>query len=193
MRGLTRTAPPAVEPVSLSEAKAHLRVDATDDDSLIQGLIAAARQTAEEHLRRALITQNWRLTLDRFPAGPVIALPRPPLASLAAITTYDEADAATVMPAADYLVDSAETPGRVVLRQGRVWPPVGRRAAGVAIDFTAGYGAAATDVPEAIRQGILMLIGHFYERREAAVPDGRIAALPFGVAALWRPYRVLGL
>ena len=70
MRGLTLVTAPASEPVSLAEAKAHLRIEAADDDSLIGALITAARQSAEAHMRRALMSQTWRLSLDRFPAAP---------------------------------------------------------------------------------------------------------------------------
>ena len=70
MRGLTLVTAPASEPVSLTEAKAHLRLDSADDDSLITALIRSARETAEAHMRRALVSQTWRLSLDRFPAAP---------------------------------------------------------------------------------------------------------------------------
>ncbi len=207
MRGLTLVTAPASEPVSLAEAKAHLRIESADDDSLISALIAAARQAAEAHMRRALITQTWRLTLDRFPAAPqawwdgvrqgadmpgdgsVIELPRPPLVSVTSVTAYDDADNATVAGAASYFVDTDGKPGRVVLRSGQTWPTALRVAGGVEVLFVAGYGAAGA-VPQAIRQGILMLIGHLFENREA---EAGAAALPAGVAALWRPYRVLGL
>jgi uncharacterized phiE125 gp8 family phage protein len=79
-----------------------------------------------------------------------------------------------------------------VLRSARTWPVVGRAAAGVEIDFAAGYGAA-TDVPQAIRQGILLLAGYWFENREAVSPDGPAAEIPLGVAMLWRPWRVPGL
>lgn len=210
MKGLTLVTPPAAEPVTLAEAKAHLRVEIADDDALIADLVAAARQAAESHTRRALITQTWRLTLDRFPGKPLpwwdgvregadvpepanaIELPRPPLQSVTSVTAYDDADAATVMAATDYFVDSDHEPGRVVLRSGKTWPVVLRVAAGVEIEYVAGYGAA-TDVPEAIRQGLLLLVGHFYENREAVAAAGAVSELPLGVAALWRPYRVPGL
>lgn len=61
-------ATPAAEPVSLIEAKAHLRVDFTDDDLLIGALLTAARQHAETITRRALVTQQWKMTADQFPA-----------------------------------------------------------------------------------------------------------------------------
>lgn len=210
MRGLTLVTAPASEPVTLAEAKAQLRVEVADDDALITDLIAASRQAAEAHMRRALITQTWRLSLDRFPGRPLpwwdgvregadipeaanaIELPRPPLASVTSVTAYDDADTATVAPAADYFVDTDREPGRVVLRSGRTWPVVGRVAGGVEVVFVAGYGAAGA-VPEAIRQGMLMLIGHLCENREAVGAAAAAAALPLGVAALWRPYRVLGL
>ena len=210
MNGLTLVTPPAAEPVTLAEAKAHLRVDIANDDSLITDLIASARQAAESHTRRALVTQTWRLSLDRFPGKPLpwwdgvregaeipepanaVELPRPPLQSVTAVTAYDDTDAATVMPAADYFVDTDREPGRIVLRSGKTWPSVTRVANGVEVVFVAGYGAASA-VPQAIRQGILMLVGHTYENREAVVTDGAAAELPLGVAALWRPYRVLGL
>lgn len=212
MRGLTLVTAPASEPLSLAEAKAHLRIESADDDSLISALIAAARQAAEAHMRRALITQTWRLTLDGFPAAPrpwwdgerqgadmpgastsghgsVIEMPRPPLVSVTSVTAYDDADNATVASASSYFVDADAEPGRVVLRSGQTWPVAGRVANGVEVLFVAGYGAASA-VPQAIRQGMLMLIGALFENREA---EAAADALPLGVAALWRPYRVLGL
>jgi hypothetical protein len=210
MRGLILVTPPAAEPLTLAEAKAHLRIDGTDDDALIGDLIAAARQAAEEHTRRALVTQTWRLTLDRFPAKPLpwwdgvrqgadvaaaanaIELPRPPLASVTSVTAYDDADTATVMPSADYFVDSDREPGRIVLRSGKTWPTVERVAGGVEVVFVAGYGAAS-DVPEAIRQGVLLLVGHLDENRETTAVGAAPAEIPLGATALWRPYRVLGL
>ena len=207
MRGLTLVTSPASEPVSLAEAKAHMRIDSAADDSLITALITAVRETAESHTRRALVTQTWRLTLDRFPTSPlpwwdgvrqgadtpgdgsVIELPRPPLVSVTSVTTYDDADNGTVTPAASYYVDADNEPGRVVLRAGQTWPVTLRVAGGVEVLFVAGYGAAVA-VPQAISQGMLMLIGGLYENREA---EAAAPALPLGVAALWRPYRVLGL
>ena len=207
MRGLILVTPPAGEPVSLTEAKAHMRIDSADDDSLIAALITAARQAAEAHMRRALVSQTWRLSLDRFPVAPqpwwdglregadmpgdgsVIELPRPPLISVTSVTVYDDANNATVAGVSIYYVDADSEPGRVVLRSGQTWPMAGRVAGAVEVLFVAGYGAAGA-VPQAIRQGMLLLIGRLYENREA---EAAAVALPLGVAALWRPYRLLGL
>lgn len=59
---------PAVEPISLAEAKSHLREDGDEQDSLIQMFITAARQQAEMITRRALVTQQWKMVIDRFPS-----------------------------------------------------------------------------------------------------------------------------
>src|SRR3954471_1677907 len=80
-RLLVRTGAPAVEPLTLGEAKAFLRVDGTDDDMLIADLIVAVRMLAEGWLRRSLIGQSWQLAFDGgvpetvwLPMGPAIAI-----------------------------------------------------------------------------------------------------------------------
>ena len=185
---------PATEPVSTSEAKSHLRVDTTADDTLIGTLITAARQHVENHLRRALITQTWELVMDAFPAGDVIRLPRPPLVSVTSIKYTDVAGSESTFSSAAYVVDTDSTKGRVVLKSGESWPSDTLAAAnGVRVRYVAGYGSAAA-VPNPIRQAILLLIGTLYENRESVlVAQGvTVAQLPFGVEALLMPYRIFG-
>lgn len=198
---------PAAEPLALAEVKLHLKVDTAADDALIANLIVAARQAAEEQGAIALVTQVWRLSLDAFPASPLgwwdgwregiaaaagagaIPLPRPPLMSVGAVRAYDDADVAAVMPPADYYVDTAAWPGRVVLRAGKSWPAVALRpAGGVEVEFSAGFGADGSAVPWAIRQGLLTHIAWLYRNRgdEAA----GAAAMPAEALALYRPYRL---
>ena len=185
---------PATEPVSTSEAKSHLRVDTTADDTLIGTLITAARQHVENHLRRALITQTWELVMDAFPAGDVIRLPRPPLVSVTSIKYTDVAGSESTFSSAAYVVDTDSTKGRVVLKSGESWPSDTLAAAnGVRVRYVAGYGSAAA-VPNPIRQAVLLLIGTLYENRESVlVAQGvTVAQLPFGVEALLMPYRIFG-
>ena len=185
---------PATEPVSTSEAKSHLRVDTTADDTLIGTLITAARQHVENHLRRALITQTWELVMDAFPAGDVIRLPRPPLVSVTSIKYTDVAGSESTFSSAAYVVDTDSTKGRVVLKSGESWPSDTLAAAnGVRVRYVAGYGAASA-VPHPIRQAVLLLIGTLYENRESVlVAQGvTVAQLPFGVEALLMPYRIFG-
>ena len=146
------TAPAAeAEPVTTAEAKAHLRVDTTADDTYIGTLITVARQNVEAHLRRALIHQTWELVLDEWP-GRVVVLPKPPLASVTSIKYTDRSAVESTVSSGSYLVDTDTEPGRVVLKSGETWPAVVlREASAVRIRFVAGYGAARSSVQQAIR------------------------------------------
>lgn len=195
--------PPAIEPVTLAEAKAHLKVDTTDDDALLTALIAAARARAEWHTGRAFITQSWKLWLDIWPgaigcddlpprlsASPpsAVEIPLPPLQSVSSITSYALDDSATVMNSALYQVDIASAPARVALKIG-VAPPVNLRAMNaIAIAFNAGYGDAESDVPDAIKRAILMIVADLYANRGDAAMETSAAAL-----ATLMPYRILHL
>lgn len=182
---LALTNAPQGEPVTLAEAKAHLKVETDDEDALITALITAARSRAEWFTNRAFLTQSWTLWLDVWPASGIVEIPLPPLVSVASITVYGTDDSATVLDAAAYRVDCASVPGRIALRNALSPPVVTLRVIdGIAIAFTAGYGAAA-DVPVALRQAILCIIADLYCHR--GDEDGLI-----GVRAqsLLAPYRV---
>ncbi len=182
---------PAAEPVSLAEAKAHLRVDITEDDSLITALITAARQHAEAITRRQLVTATWDLTLDGWPDGDTILMPLPPLQGVTSITYKDSGETVYALLATDYIVDKAEEPGRIVLAYGKTWPSAALYpAAAITVRFTAGYGDAAA-VPQAIKQAILLLVAHWYENREATIGGAIQREIPFAVEALLWPYRAL--
>lgn len=180
---------PATEPVSLVEAKLHLRVDATDEDTLITALITAARQLVEEETWRALVTQTWDYVADDWPMGDILALPRPPLQSVTSITYVDEDGVTQTIAAADYIVDTYQN--RVVLAEGAEWPSDDLYpTSAVRVRYVAGYGAASA-VPGPIKSAMLLLIGHLYENREAVASGAGVASaeLPLGVRALLAPYR----
>lgn len=183
--------PPASEPLTLAEVKAHLRVKHASEDALITALIATARQHLEglaAHdgiLGRALITQTVKLTLDAFPACGLIDLPRPPLLAVTAITYLDPDAAEQALATSVYAVDTAGLVGRVRRRAGQSWPETLADLGAVAITYTAGYGVAAA-VPQPIKQAMLLLIGHWYMSR---TPVG-VTAESFAVEALLAPYRV---
>lgn len=183
---LTVVTAPAVEPVSLTEAKLHCRVDVSTDDDLITALVQAAREIAEDISRRALITQIWKLILDEFPDTDEIKIPLPPLQSVTSITYKDQDGNASTFSSDDYIVNTDSEPGKVVLAYGSSWPSTTLYPTGaVTIQFTAGFGDASTDVPEKYRQAMLLLIGHFYENREAIATTGAVPKeIPFGVEAL---------
>jgi len=180
--------PPASEPITLAEAKPHLRVDITDDDTLITNLIIAARQYCEKFQNRAYITQTWELWLDVWPEKDYITIPLPPLQSVVHVKYYGTDDTEYTMDTADYFVDTKSEPGRVALAYGKSWPTTTLRPAnGVAVQFTAGYGDAASAVPETVKQAMYLLIGHWYENREATLAGTVSREVEFAVhSLLWQ-------
>jgi uncharacterized phiE125 gp8 family phage protein len=199
-RSLTRQTAPAVEPVTLAEAKAHLRVDVSDDDAYIGTLITAAREWCEQYLDRTLVDTQWVMRFDAFPPDGThdIELPRPPMVSSGTATavaltfTYENGTTATYSTAS-YRVDRASTPGAVKTLYGQTWPPHLLDDNAISVTWWAGYGASGSSVPAAIRSAVLMLVGLFYEKRMAA-DAGSLAEVPFGVKSLldahrWGSYR----
>jgi len=190
---LVLTSGPAVEPVTLADAKAHLRVDGTAEDTLISSLIVTSRLHVEAAVGLALITQSWSYFLDAWPLGPALRLPLRPVQSIAAVRLYDENAAVTTIDPATYLLDGAGSPPRLVRQGAIVWPKPGRIANGIEVAFTAGYGNAAADVPGPIRQAILLLIAHWYDHR-SPVEIGHLAEpVPDMVSELLGPYRTMRL
>jgi len=179
---------PATEPIDLTDLKNDIKVDSdlTADDSLIDALITAARRWAEGFLGRALITQTIELTLDKWPDGDRIEVPRPPLQTVSSVKYYDQDDTEATLSSANYLVDTASSPGRIVLNSGESWPTTALRPAnGVIVRFVAGYGDAASDVPATMVQAVRLLVGHWYENRLAVASTGAVPKeVPFGVEAL---------
>ncbi len=189
---------PAVEPLTLAEVKAHLRVDHTDDDNTIALYIKAARQYLEgpySFLGRALVTQTWELVLDEFGTDE-IKIPLPPLQSIVDIRYDDTAGNEQVVSTADYYVDTVNEPGWVVpVTTG--WPTPVDAVNSVRIRFIAGYSPTtdsppdlAGNVPWDIKAGMLLHIGSMYSHRETVVVGQTVAQLPWGAENLLRPHRI---
>lgn len=190
--GLSQTSAPAVEPITLQETKDFLRVDTADDDALLDAMIVAVRDDAERKLRRALVTQTWEYTVDRFPDGAdPILLPRPPLSSVTSVQYWDTASTPVeqTWAASNYSVDTTRWPGRVQPVDGTFWPAEDARLNAVTVTFVAGYGNPV-DVPGMIRQTMLVVLNTLYEHRESMVV-GTVAAklADLDTDALYRPYR----
>ena len=187
---LILNAGPAVEPVSLAEAKAHLRIDGTAEDTLIGSLVVTSRLHVESALGLSLVTQGWSWLFDAWPRGREVKLPLRPVQSIAAVRLYDEAGDSAALAAETYLLDGASSPARLVRQGALVWPKPGRTANGIEIAFTSGYGDAATDVPEPIRQALRLLIAHWYEHRTPFEVGPAATPPPDMVEQLLAPYRI---
>lgn len=189
---IKRTTPPAAEPISLAQAKLHLRVDHAEEDTLIQGLITAARMDCEDRIRQTLITTGWTLALDAFPGEySCIELPMPPLVAVTAVQYIDATGTLQSLDwAATTAVDFIGQPARLVPLQP--WPATSPlRPNAVQITYTAGHGPAAADVPMPLVQWMLLAIGDLYANRERSADRPKV---PQGFAdSLLDPYRIYDL
>jgi len=162
---LVMTSPPAVEPVTVAEAKAHMRIDTDAEDILIGSLVLTSRLHIETALSLALITQSWKFTLDRWPKSREIELPLAPLRSVGSVHVIDASGNATTVSDQSYLVDLASRPPRLIWNNS-VPPLPGRAAKGIEIDLTAGFGDSAAGVPAPLKHAIPMLAAHRDEPRD---------------------------
>ncbi len=175
---------PAVEPVSLAEAKLFLRLSGEAEDEIVAALILGARLAVEQLSRRMLIAQTWRARFDALPKSGLLVLPVAPLIEVEAVTVADGEGGAVTVPAGDYEVDRGGAVPRIAFA---VPLRPGTRLGGIEVTFRAGYGETATDVPEPLRQAVRLLLAHWFENRG----DVAGAGIPEMVLALVRPYRSL--
>lgn len=187
--------PPAADPVTLAEAKKHLRVDYSTEDDLIGDLIKSATRHLEGRhgiLGRALVTQSWALYLDAWPVDSVgrkrrrVEIPLPPLRDVTGVVYRDTDGVERTLSAANYIVDKRGLVGAIQLKGTAQWPAIEDHPEAVRIEFEAGFGDA-TDVPEPLRQSIKLLVGHWFLTREAVGQVGTPVAM--AVEALTAPYR----
>lgn len=213
-RGNRLGAGPAVEPVTLTELKTHLRIVGTDEDTYLTQLIIDARQELEDTTGLAFITQNWILTLDRWPRSnerwwdgvrqgaigdiygdvqPVsLELPRYPLISVDVVTVYDEDSNDTVVTIANtFDVDVSFLRGRLTLQRGATWPVALRANDAIVINYTSGYGASAANVPAPLKRAIRNMAAYMYEHRGDC--NGEDAYLTSGAKDIMDRYRAVDL
>lgn len=185
-----RTAAPSVTPVSLTEVKAHCRVEGTDSDAVLTALLNAAVDHLDGWtgiLGRCMVTQTWRQDFSGFGC---MRLPLWPVASISTVTYYDADNAQQTLSTDVYTLRSDALGAYVDLKPDQSWPGVYARPDAVSVTFIAGQ--AAADVPAALKAAILLLTSHWNENREA-VSEGSMSPLPFGVSALIAPYRRVGV
>ena len=175
---------PAVEPITLAEMKAYLRVDEDEaaQDDLISGLMKAARLTVEAASRRILIEQGWRVVLDRWPRDGVILLPLSPLIAVDAIRITDAAGSVRDLPGDAFEADIFSEPPRITVSGV---PEPGRLRNGISVELRAGFGTTAEAVPATLKLAIRILVAHWFENRgdvtgeQILPPEARALVAPF--------------
>jgi uncharacterized phiE125 gp8 family phage protein len=188
--GLQVIAPPGELPLSLDETKVHLRVTHDDEDTLIESLIAAAVERFEKETRISLIDTEWAFVLDGLPHGAApIKLPRYPLVSVDEISYTDASGETIVLATEEYVVTTTRQPGLVRPSFRKSWPLARRSADSVRIEFTAGYGSAACDVPPLAKSALLLIVGALHEYRED-LGDRHAYPLPIGAQRIMQLYDV---
>ena len=150
---LKRTTEPAIEPVTVSELKDHLRISDSVDDARLETLIAVAREVVEIDARRSLISQTWTLECDNWPPL-YLELPMPPLASVTSIKYVDTGGTQQTWSSAEYEVDTSSEPGIVRLAYGQSFPDIRGDERGIEVIYVAGYGTTASSVPDMLKHAI---------------------------------------
>ena len=176
-------------PISEEEVRDHLRLDDNRDDAYIKSLIAVVTNFTEKFTRRALITQTWKVFFDCFPSYE-IEIPFAPLQSVTSVKYYDANNVLQTISSTEYIVDTAREPGRVTPIPYGIWPVTNYRPNAVEVQFVAGYGKADA-IPQAIKQGMLIMLSHMYENREPVIVGTNVAPMPMSYEYLLWPYRVL--
>lgn len=177
-RLLTRVSAPANEPLTLAETKLYLRVDGSNEDTLINDLIVAARMTAESWLKRSLITQSWKLAYDDYICEEV-DLPMGPVNSITSVIVVNRDNTTQTISDSTYYLNAAKD--ALILDT----VTFGFR---IEVTYITGYDDA-TAVPKPIKQGMLEHIAAMYDSRG----DVGQTALPEQTICLYLPFREVHL
>lgn len=180
---------PTTEPVTLAEAKLHLKIETADtaDDALVTNLIKAAREMVEDYTRSRLMTGTYELYLDEFPNSSKIDLDVYPIQTLTSVKYLNSDGVETPLSTDAYSADLVSKPCRIFLKWAQIWPVAQFIPNAVYIRYVAGYTTAA-NVPAAIKAAMLLIIGHLYEHRED-VQKFQYSELPNSSKYLLNPYR----
>lgn len=161
----------------------------TTNDPLLTQIIASVRQTVEERIGRALITQTREKVLDAFPE--CIYLERPPVASVTSVKYIDIDGVEQTLSASLYQVDTESEPARVKPAYGQTWPATRAQDNAVRVRYVCGYGASAS-VPQPIRSYMLLRIKHAYDQRDPVNVGNIVTEFPDSfVDGLIDDYRVV--
>ena len=171
-----------------AEAKDFLKVDTNADDTLIDNLIKAATQSCEIYTNRYFLDTLVTQYADKW--ADIENLYKSPVSSITHIKYYDSDDSLQTLAGTVYLLDEVSQPARIGLKPNQSYPNIANRINAIEVKYTVGYGTAASSVPEAIRQAVLITIGNFYENRQSVI-TGRIATeLPLSSQYLLNQYKI---
>ena len=183
---------PTLTPVSLAEAKTHLRIDSsfTADDDYITTLINVATSAAENYTNLAIMEQSWYLDIDAFPDYFNLLKGTLRVLTINSITYSDADNASQTLASSNYFADGSIKPARIYFAPDATIPSTYDKPNAVNVDFTLGF-TAASQVPAPIKQAVLLMVGTYYETRQT-VSDRTYKEIPQSAEFLLTPYRVQG-
>ncbi len=181
--------PPTAEPVTLTDAKAHLRLTIPDDDTYITTLITTARRAVENRFAISLLQQSWALFADTWPQDGAFHIPLWPVLSVDGLTSFADDDTPSTIDPSNFFLDAATRPSRLALRQGRVFAPPGRKINGLKLSFTSGFGATAANVPAEIKQALMAIVADWYQNR-GDDQGGTLPAVALEILGAYRNVRL---
>lgn len=181
---LVLSQPPISEPITLDEAKTHLRIEHDSEDDLLNALITTAREYLEMQTQLALVTQTWRLSIDNWPMDQFLSLKKSPVQSIDQIEQFDENGSAELISISDMILDGNAHPGRLYTSEQTNPDQI---INGIEITFTAGFGSAS-DVPDMLKRAMLIHIAHMFEFRGVVSPNMQPASVPNGYGSLISPW-----
>ena len=189
---LVQTVAPAAEPITLTEAKDHLNVDGTFNDTSITFFIAAARGRCESFTGRQLITATWTWKFEGFPSGTLL-FPRVPLAQVNSIKYLNNADPAmltTIDTTVYQWKASPHLPGKLALADGESWPTDIKENTfeTVEVEFDAGV-SSVVGVADELKQAMLLMIGHWFKNRENTIAGAPLIQIPLAAEDLMMPFK----
>lgn len=177
--------PPAIEPVTLADMRAHLRLDTADEDALLTALITVAREHIERETGLVLIARPFRLCLDSWPGDGILTISRGPVRSVTAVTVYDGEGQGEAVSLDGHLLDGEARPARLWLT---AVPEPGRMLNGIEVEFIAGFGESGADVPETLKRAMLLHVAAMFATRGVVAADAQPAVVPPGYDRLIAPF-----
>lgn len=168
---------PAVEPLTLVEIRAHLRLETEEEDGLLSALAIVAREHLERETGLVLAARDFRLCLDDWPADGIVTIPRGPVRAVSAVTVYDADGEPQLVDLAGHLLDGEARPARLWLR---AVPEPGRAMNGIEIEFSAGFGESGADVPETLKRAMLQHVAAMFATRGVVAAEAQPAVVPPG-------------